>query len=135
MPRRQGQTDGIPLRNRLALHRFVCHEFGYLGGMSDMLDRMRDLATGFNASGESEYATALGLYRRSRPAPRSRRSSLREYDANIAALSRELRMTGEHGRTWKPHQYLALLFTEHYLNRYFSDPGEPSRRSQRGEAP
>ena len=31
-------------------------------------------------------------------------------------------MTGEHGRTWKPHQYLALLFTEHYLNRYFADP-------------
>ena len=31
-------------------------------------------------------------------------------------------MTGEHGRTWKPHQYLALLFTEHYLSRYFADP-------------
>ena len=31
-------------------------------------------------------------------------------------------MTGEHGRTWKPHQYLALLFTERYLNRYFDDP-------------
>ena len=63
MPRRQGRTDGIPLRNRLALHRFVCHEFGYLGGMSDMLDRLRDLAAGFDAGGESEYATALGLYR------------------------------------------------------------------------
>ena len=30
-------------------------------------------------------------------------------------------MAGEHGRTWKPHQYLALLFTEHYLSRYFAD--------------
>ena len=121
MPRRRGQTDGVPLRNRLALHRFVCHEFGYLGGMSDMLDRLRDLATGFDASGESEYAMALGLYRdptRARVTP----EQLRAYDANIAALSRDLRMTEEHGRTWKPHQYLALLFTEHYLNRYFSDP-------------
>ena len=45
-----------------------------------------------------------------------------EYDANIGALSRRLRMTREHGRTWKPHQYLALLFTEHYLRRYFDDP-------------
>ena len=109
------------LRNRLALHRFVCHEFGYLGGMSDMLDRLRDLAAGFDAGGESEYATALGLYRhptRTKVTP----EQLREYDANIAALSRELRMTGEHGRVWKPHQYLALLFTEHYLNRYFADP-------------
>ena len=109
------------LRNRLALHRFVCHEFGYLGGMSDMLDRLRDLAAGFDASGESEYATALGLYRhptRTRVTP----EQLRAYDANIAALSARLRMTGEDGRTWKPHQYLALLFTEHYLNRYFADP-------------
>ena len=120
MPRRQGQADNIPLRNRLALHRFVCHEFGYLGGMSDMLGRLRDLAAGFDAGGESEYATALGLYRhptRTKVTP----EQLREYDANIAALSRQLRMTGEHGRTWKPHQYLALLFTEHYLNRYFAD--------------
>ena len=31
-------------------------------------------------------------------------------------------MTGVHGRTWKSHQYLALLFTEHYLSRYFADP-------------
>ena len=37
------------------------------------------------------------------------------------AHSVRLRMTGEHGRTWKPHQYLALLFTEHYLRRYFGD--------------
>ena len=109
------------LRNRLALHRFVCHEFGYLGGMSDMLDRLRDLAAGFDAGGESEYATALGLYRhptRTKVTP----EQLRAYDANIVALSVRLRMTGEHGRTWKPHQYLALLFTEHYLNRYFADP-------------
>ena len=86
-----------------------------------MLDRMRDLAAGFDAGGESEYATALGLYRhptRAKVTP----EQLRAYDANISALSRQLRMTGEHGRTWKPHQYLALLFTEHYLNRYFSDP-------------
>ena len=115
------QTGPKILQNRLALHRFVCHEFGYLGGMSDMLDRLRDLAAGFDAGGESEYAMALGLYRhptRTKVTP----EQLRAYDANIAALSVRLRMTGEHGRTWKPHQYLALLFTEHYLNRYFADP-------------
>ena len=49
-------------------------------------------------------------------------SQLSEYDANIVSHSDQLRMTGEHGRTWKPHQYLALLFTEHYLHRYFNDP-------------
>ena len=47
---------------------------------------------------------------------------LSTYDANLVAHSRRLRMTGEDGREWKPYQYLALLFTEHYLNRYFTDP-------------
>ena len=46
---------------------------------------------------------------------------LAEYDANIGAHSVRLRMTEGHGRTWKPHQYLALLFTEHYLRRYFDE--------------
>ena len=122
------------LQNRLALHRFVCHEFGYLGGMSDMLDFLHDLPAGFDAAGESEYVQALLLHRH-RDRAKVTPEQLTEYDANIAALSRGLRMTGEHGRAWKPHQYLALLFTEHYLNRYFADPETPSCRSQRGEAP
>ena len=117
----QHQGGGSPLQNRLVLHRFVCHEFGYLGGMSDMLDRLRDLATGFDASGESEYARALSLYQHP-TRTKVTRELFAEYDANIATLSRRLRMAGEHGRTWKSHQYLALLFTEHYLNRYFVDP-------------
>ena len=121
MPRRPGQADGIPLRHRLALHRFVCHEFGYLGGMFDMLDFLRDLPAGFDPSGESEYVKALVVHRH-RSRVQVPPEQFAEYDTNIAALSHALRMTGEHGRTWKPHQYLALLFTEHYLNRYFADP-------------
>ena len=121
MPRRPGQADGIPLRDQLALHRFVCHEFGYLGGMPDMLDFLRDLPAGFDPSGESEYVKALVVHRH-RDRVQIPPEQFAEYDANIAALSARLGMTGEHGRTWKPHQYLALLFTEHYLNRYFADP-------------
>ena len=44
------------------------------------------------------------------------------YDRNIRDLARRLRMTEEHGRRLQPHQYLALLFTEYYLDRYFRDP-------------
>ncbi len=104
------------LRNRLALHRFVCEEFGY-EGMGAMLDRVGDAPGELDAGGESEYFRALYLP----PAARTTRDQFAEYDANISALSGHLRMTGEHGRTWKPHQYLALLFTEHYLRRYFDD--------------
>ena len=106
-----------PLRNRLILHRFVCGEFGY-EDMRAMLNRLREVPATLDAGGESEYARALYL----NPALATvTREQLSAYDANIAAHSRKLRMVGEHGRAWKPYQYLALLFTEHYLHRYFND--------------
>lgn len=105
------------LQDRLILHRFMCREFGY-ADMDAMLDRLRDAPPIFTAGRESEYAQALYLN------PEDANISAEtftEYDANIAMHSRCLRMTEERGRSWKPHQYLALLFTEHYLSRYFSD--------------
>ena len=119
-PRRRLTGNALVLQNRLALHRFVCREFGY-ENMDAMLGHLRDLPDGYGSGGESGYAQALSLY----AIPNLRQVApdrLREYDFNIAAHSQRLRMTAEHGRTWKPHQYLALLFTEHYLRRYFDDP-------------
>ena len=106
-----------PLQNRLVLHRFVCREFGH-DDLRTMLERLGSAPAGFDAHGESEYARALYLS----PTSPVRPDELSQYDANIATHSRKLRMTGEHNREWKPYQYLALLFTEHYLNRYFTDP-------------
>ena len=102
----------------LVLQRFVCREFGY-DDLSVILERLRDVPAGIGATGASEYVKALYL----NPIRTSLgRNQLEQYDANIAAHSVRLRLTGEYGRTWKPHQYLALLFTEHYLRRYFEDP-------------
>ena len=107
-----------PLQSRLTLHRFVYREFGY-EDMRALLDRLRDVPAGLDASGESEYARALYL----NPTLASvTPDQLSAYDANITAHSGKLRMAGEHDRAWKPYQYLALLFTEHYLSRYFTDP-------------
>ena len=106
------------LQNRLALHRFICGEFGY-EGLPAMLERLRDAPAGFTGSGESEYARALYLNPNLTAVTPDQLSA---YDANIAAHSRKLRMNGEQGREWKPYQYLALLFTERYLSRYFDDP-------------
>ena len=107
-----------PLENRLVLHRFLCREFGY-DDMEAMLERLRDAPAGFAGGGESEYARALYL---NPDKAAITAAQFRDYDAAIAEASRRLRMTGEHGRGWKPHQYLALLFAEHYLRRYFDDP-------------
>ena len=81
------------LQNRLALHRFICREFGY-EDLHAMLERLRDVPPGFTGSGESEYARALYLNPNlSAVTP----DQLFAYDANIAAHSRKLRMNGEHG--------------------------------------
>ena len=80
--------------------------------------RPRPARGNLEPDGGSDYALALA------PLPARARvlaDQLADYDANITAHSGRLRMTGEHGRTWKPHQYLALLFSEHYLRRYFDD--------------
>ncbi len=107
-----------PLENRLVLHRFLCREFGY-DDLAAMLERLRDVPAGFASGGESEYARALYLNPGKAEIDADRFAG---YDAGIAALSRRLRMDTEHGRTWKPHQWLALLFAEHYLRCYFEDP-------------
>ena len=105
------------LQDRLVLLPFMCREFGYVD-MDVMLQRLRDAPPTFAAGGESEYAQALYLHPENASISAE---TFTEYDANIARHSRRLHMTEEHGRSWKPHQYLALLFAEHYLNRYFSD--------------
>ena len=117
MPPRRRLVDTSLLQNRLVLHRFMCREFGY-DDMRTMLDRLRGVPAGFDAGGESEYARALYLS----SAAQVQAEELAQYDANIVAHSYKLRMTPEQSRVWKPYQYLALLFTERYLDRYFHDP-------------
>ena len=87
------------------MQRFVCVDFGY-EDLDEMLARLRPAGGELVASGGSDYALALA------PLPARARVLVDQfggYDANIAADSGRLRMTGANGRTWKPHQYLALL--------------------------
>ena len=86
-----------------------------------MLARLRDVPEDTGGGDGRGYAAALALYR-NREWAQVGDEELGEYHGNIVAHSNRLRMSGEHGRTWKPHQYIALLFTEHYLHRYFEDP-------------
>ncbi len=107
-----------PLENRLILHRFLCRQFGY-PNLAAMVERLRDAPAGADAGGESEYAKALYLNPETAAISLGRFS---EYDAALAETGQRLRMTPERGRGWKPHQWLALLFAEHYLRLYFEDP-------------
>lgn len=107
----------MSLQSLQVLLRFMCREFGY----SDIAAMLRDLhraPDNLELGNESEYSRAL--YINSAEA-RISPDQFSSYDTNIIAHSRQLRMMLEYGRMWKPHQYLALLFTEHYLHRYFED--------------
>lgn len=115
----KGTRRGPALRDRLVLLPFVCREFGY-ESVAQMLDLLREVRPDFEVTEGSGFAQALRLM--APPAtPRVSERELRRYDANIAGLGERLRMTRGSGRSWKPHQYLALLFAERYLDRWFTD--------------
>ncbi|MGI9338239.1 MAG: DEAD/DEAH box helicase family protein, partial [Gammaproteobacteria bacterium] len=103
----------------MALHGFMCAQFGY-ENLRDMLGQFKGRADDFASGDSSWYFHVL------HPLPHASArdltaTDLARYDANILALSEKLRMTDDLGRSWKPFQYLALLFTERYLDLYFRD--------------
>ena len=105
------------LRQKLALSAFVCRAFGGWS-IRDLLYRVAEKAEADGSLPSDARVAALRLPE-GWPAP-----ALEEYDRNIQDHERRLRLTSEHGRGLKPHQYLALLFTEYYLDRYFTDPAK-----------
>ena len=107
------------LEQRMVLHGFMCGQFGY-GSLRDMLKRLDGLPKGFMENGTSRFSQAISTY--IDPYTKgATKDDLARYDENIGVLSNALGMTEDNGRTWKPFQYLALLFTERYLDLYFQD--------------
>ena len=99
------------LEKQLVLHRFMCGQFGGEG--------LYPLVKALNDADDDGFYRAL--LNRETTLCENLREQLPAYDENIDAISRRLKITDDHGRTWKPFQYLALMFTEHYLELYFSD--------------
>ena len=84
-----------------------------------MLDEFRGLADRSNEPDENLFVQAIDMRLDSEAAVK--REDLIRYDDNIGIISRDLGLTEDAGKTWKSFQYLALLFTERYLDLYFSD--------------
>ena len=116
--RRRKRAPRRELRQASALLAFLPREFGF-HEMEEMFDALRRVADDPGPDPLTAYAEVL--HDEGRRGGRAGVGKLRDYHANIAALSEKLRMTADHGRTWKPHQYLALLFVERFLDRYFGD--------------
>lgn len=105
--------------DQLVLFRYFLHELKIdsLGALSVKLNSAE--YEGFNESGGTyfcDYITRISKMKGAAITP----EKLRLYDANIC---RHTRQVGEKrgGLRWKYFQYVALLFTEIYLDRYFTD--------------
>ncbi len=103
------------LEKTMVLHSFMCNQFHHLN-LRALLDLLSDPHGGAEVNREDGFAAAI----RGRVPP-SMGKNVDRYAANISAHSRTLSMSDEKGRAWKPFQYLALLFTERYLDLYFQD--------------
>ena len=106
------------LESRMVLHRFMCGQLGYKN-LRDILNRLDDLSDQLNEKQGSSFAQGILLHLERKTPVTS--EDLVRYDENITAHSEALGMTDDNGKSWKSFQYLALLFTERYLDLYFQD--------------
>jgi hypothetical protein len=134
MPGRSRQAatgaEEKPLRfeERLVLHKWLLSLFG--------VSKFKDLATklkapeleGFDENNVTRFYHALCLYIQPDQRPNLSNGQLLTYDQNIVRYWREITENTERRERAgvflypKYFQYLALLFTEIYLDRYFRDP-------------
>lgn len=123
------KTAQIPFSQKLALHQWAISLFGVqrfedLVRDEKSLDLRDERLEGFDENNISRFHHALVTH--FPDLPELPPSVLLEYDQNIfrhtAALNERRIAHGEKPIVWKYFQYLALLFTEIYLDRYFSNP-------------
>lgn len=105
--------------DQLVLFRYFLHELKLdsLGALGEKLNSAE--YEGFNSSGNTYFYTYIDRICKMKGSTVPL-EKLRLYDENICRYTRQI---GEKrgGLQWKYFQYIALLFTEMYLDRYFSD--------------
>ncbi|MBR6198119.1 MAG: DEAD/DEAH box helicase family protein [Bacteroidaceae bacterium] len=106
------------LQEALVLHKYILHLLG-CRDLAALSEGLKDPALeGVDDEGTSRifYALKMHMYDYE-----IKEEKLYEYDRNIVKHTREINERRDEKITWKYYQYLALLFTEIYLDRFFSD--------------
>lgn len=119
MPRgRRTTTRPARLQEALVLHKYILS----LLGCKDLEALSRDLKDpaleGVDDEGVSRLYYVLKRHMYDLHIPQEK---LFEYDQNIVSHTKEINEKRPEKIVWKYYQYLALLFTEIYLDRYFAD--------------
>jgi len=122
--KKNSKKSQIPFSYKLALNQWLLSLFG-VTKFEDIALHLRDeRLEGFDENNIYRFHHALVTYFPG--LPELTPAILLEYDQNIvkhSGLLNERRIThGEKPIQWKYFQYLSLLFTEIYLDRYFRDP-------------
>lgn len=105
--------------DQLVLFKYFLHELklSSLDGLGNELNKTE--YEGVNENGNTYFYDYIVLHCKMRNANISQ-DKLRLYDENICRHTRRIEEK-RGGLRWKYFQYVALLFTEIYLDRYFSD--------------
>jgi hypothetical protein len=106
------------LQEALVLHKYILNLFG-CKDLEAMSQDLKDPALeGIDDEGVSRlyYALQAHMYNY-----KISEEELFEYDQNIVRHTRTINERRKEKIQWKYYQYLALLFTEVYLDRYFTD--------------
>lgn len=124
--RRSTARPQLPFNRKLVLHQWLLGLFG-VEHFEELAEHLRDEALeGLDENNVHHFHHALCLHLPVERRPELPDEVLLEYDQAIVAVTQRLnerRITrGEAPIVWKSFQYLALLFTEVYLDRYFRDP-------------
>jgi len=114
----------VKFAHRLVLHRWLLSLFG-VARLEELAEHLRgESLEGLDENNIHHFHHALAAHLfdlEQLPA-----ELLLEYDQNIVRHTRQLNdrriSAGEAPIVWKYFQYLSLLFTEVYLDRYFRDP-------------
>lgn len=124
MARRSRRKPIIPFAHKLVLNQWIVSLFG-VKRFDELAERLRDeQAQGLDENNVHRFHHELTgqLFE----SPELPKSLLMEYDQNIVAVTQRLNAKrvgpGKQPFEWKYFQYLTLLFTEIYLDRYFRDP-------------
>ena len=124
-PRRRNNAP-LPFSRRLVLHQWLLGLFG-VERFDRLAEHLREEALeGLDEDNVHRFHRALCLHLPGEQRPALPDEVLLEHDQAIVAVTARLneqRITrGEPPIVWKYFQYLALLFTEIYLDRWFRDP-------------
>lgn len=114
----KSNSKGVRLDDHLVLNAYMNKLFG-MKDFTEFQDLLKKVEEGFDDNGRSYVFYTLSSQKGIDP---QLKTKLEEYDSNIKIYVDHINAKQETPIRLKYFQYLAVLFTEIYLDRYFEDP-------------